>query len=123
MRCINLRPGFRCEPCPPGYTGNAPEGIGLEAAIRNKQICSDIDECAYGNGGCKGPCINTPVITMSDVYFFQISVHLSLMFGSIYLIGLVRVPNLPYGLFVEYFSYNGDQSCSLSYHQNRATIQ
>ncbi|XP_065214930.1 thrombospondin-4 isoform X1 [Planococcus citri] len=60
VRCINLRPGFRCEPCPPGYTGNAPEGIGLDAALRNKQICSDIDECAYANGGCKGPCINTP---------------------------------------------------------------
>ncbi|KAK7580571.1 hypothetical protein V9T40_001200 [Parthenolecanium corni] len=59
VRCVNLNPGFQCEPCPPGYTGNIPRGVGLEFAMRNRQQCVDIDECAYNNGGCKGPCVNT----------------------------------------------------------------
>lgn len=51
--CINLPGGFRCAPCPRGYTGN-----GLS--------CTDIDECLIDNGGCSQyphvPCINTEVI-------------------------------------------------------------
>ncbi|XKL67531.1 hypothetical protein PGB90_003022 [Kerria lacca] len=60
VRCINLIPGFRCDPCPPGFTGNMPEGIGVEYAVSNRQQCVDIDECSFNNGGCKGPCVNTP---------------------------------------------------------------
>lgn len=51
--CINLPGGFRCAPCPRGYSGN-----GL--------FCSDINECLIDNGGCslypKVHCINTEVI-------------------------------------------------------------
>ncbi|XP_063227789.1 cartilage oligomeric matrix protein [Bacillus rossius redtenbacheri] len=62
-RCTNLSPGFRCAPCPAGFTGSSGmEGVGLEVARRNKQRCHDIDECADGrNGGCvpRSACINT----------------------------------------------------------------
>lgn len=64
VRCINLIPGFRCDPCPPGFTGNMPEGIGVEYAVSNRQQCVDIDECSFNNGGCKGPCVNTPVTSI-----------------------------------------------------------
>ncbi|PSN35512.1 Thrombospondin-4 [Blattella germanica] len=54
VRCTNLNPGYRCDPCPAGYTGSSGvEGIGLEEAYRKRQQCQDIDECADGrNGGC-----------------------------------------------------------------------
>lgn len=38
VQCINLSPGFRCGSCPPGYTGRAIQGIGLEAARSNRQV-------------------------------------------------------------------------------------
>jgi len=66
VRCINLNPGFRCGPCPVGFTGSAGlEGIGLEFAAQNRQRCFDIDECADGaNGGCarNSICVNTEVL-------------------------------------------------------------
>ncbi|XP_071476571.1 cartilage oligomeric matrix protein-like [Diadema antillarum] len=59
--CVNLVPGFRCPPCPSGFIGLGLEGIGLEAAVRNRQICDDINECERNNGGCveNSYCINT----------------------------------------------------------------
>ncbi|XP_017884490.1 cartilage oligomeric matrix protein [Ceratina calcarata] len=62
VRCINLKPGFKCDPCPKGYTGPTIEGFGLEIARSVKQTCTDINECDYNNGGCgRGvECINTP---------------------------------------------------------------
>ncbi|CAH1164418.1 unnamed protein product [Phaedon cochleariae] len=53
VTCHNLRPGFRCDPCPPGFTGSqGVQGIGLEAAARQRQRCIDIDECAVAQ-----PCV------------------------------------------------------------------
>ncbi|XP_035702545.1 cartilage oligomeric matrix protein isoform X2 [Folsomia candida] len=62
VRCINMAPGFRCDPCPAGFTGSTGlQGQGLEFARRNRQRCQDIDECERGNGGCaeNSRCINT----------------------------------------------------------------
>ncbi|XP_076245587.1 thrombospondin [Calliopsis andreniformis] len=61
VRCINLRPGYRCESCPSGYTGSIIEGVGIEVARINKQVCRDINECEHNNGGCDRymECINT----------------------------------------------------------------
>lgn len=61
--CINMNPGFRCGSCPPGFTGRSFEGVGLEFARSNKQVCRDINECdTLPNGGCaeNSQCINTP---------------------------------------------------------------
>ncbi|XP_034942857.1 cartilage oligomeric matrix protein [Chelonus insularis] len=61
-QCINTSPGYRCLPCPVGFTGNETGGVGVEFALRNKQICQDINECEDGrNGGCvpNSECINT----------------------------------------------------------------
>ncbi|XP_041464123.1 cartilage oligomeric matrix protein-like isoform X1 [Lytechinus variegatus] len=59
--CINLMPGFRCPPCPEGFIGLGLEGIGLEAAVRNRQLCDDINECERNNGDCvpNSYCLNT----------------------------------------------------------------
>lgn len=38
VRCINTSPGFRCEACPPGYSGPTHEGVGLAFAKANKQV-------------------------------------------------------------------------------------
>jgi syndecan 4 len=69
VRCTNLNPGFRCDPCPPGYTGSVGvEGIGLEEAYRKRQQCYDIDECNDGrNGGCteNSICNNIEVCFLS----------------------------------------------------------
>ncbi|XP_015584860.1 cartilage oligomeric matrix protein [Cephus cinctus] len=62
VRCMNLVPGYRCDACPVGFTGNRVQGIGLAEARRYRQTCIDIDECADGrNGGCvpNSDCINT----------------------------------------------------------------
>ncbi|GCB74210.1 hypothetical protein scyTo_0003298 [Scyliorhinus torazame] len=61
VRCVNTFPGFMCEDCPAGYTGKRVQGIGLEYATQNKQVCIDVDECSDGrNGGCveNSQCIN-----------------------------------------------------------------
>ncbi|XP_078600596.1 cartilage oligomeric matrix protein-like isoform X2 [Branchiostoma floridae x Branchiostoma japonicum] len=60
--CQNLSPGFRCRACPRGYTGNKVEGVGVEFALRNRQVCRDLNECNDGNnGGCvpNSVCTNT----------------------------------------------------------------
>ena len=51
-------PGFKCGPCPSGYTGTSPQGVG-EA---EPQQCEDVDECLTDNGGCdvNAECINVP---------------------------------------------------------------
>uniref|UniRef100_UPI00398F299C thrombospondin-4-like n=1 Tax=Pristiophorus japonicus TaxID=55135 RepID=UPI00398F299C len=62
VRCVNTFPGFRCDDCPAGYSGRRVQGVGLEYATLNKQVCIDIDECSDGrNGGCavNSQCINT----------------------------------------------------------------
>ncbi|KAL0609605.1 Cartilage oligomeric matrix protein [Plecturocebus cupreus] len=63
VRCINTSPGFRCEACPPGYTGPTHEGVGLAFAKANKQVCTDINECETGQHNCvpNSVCINTRV--------------------------------------------------------------
>jgi len=79
VRCTNLNPGFRCDPCPPGYTGSAGvEGIGLEEAYRNRQQCYDIDECNDGkNGGCtpNSICNNVEVFVGVQKLWKVISPH------------------------------------------------
>ena len=66
--CINLTPGYRCAGCPPGYSGNAPSGIGLEEAQNSTQKCVDIDECALKMHSCdpNAACVNTLVCSASD---------------------------------------------------------
>ncbi|KAJ7400042.1 Thrombospondin-4 [Pitangus sulphuratus] len=62
VRCVNTAPGFRCETCPLGYTGQTMQGIGISYAKSNKQVCLDIDECQNGGLGVCVPnshCINT----------------------------------------------------------------
>ncbi|KAK0074870.1 hypothetical protein PV325_007692 [Microctonus aethiopoides] len=57
-----LLPIDRCLPCPSGFIGNESEGVGIEYATRNRQICQDINECEDGrNGGCveNSECLNT----------------------------------------------------------------
>lgn len=68
VQCTNLRPGYKCGQCPPGYTTVGPsQGIGAEGTRRSdegRHRCMDIDECADGrNGGCapNSLCINTEV--------------------------------------------------------------
>ncbi|XP_013414446.1 fibropellin-1-like isoform X2 [Lingula anatina] len=61
-RCTNLMGGYECSACPPGFSGDAVSGAGLEFANANKQVCADINECEDGNnGGCTlhSECINT----------------------------------------------------------------
>uniref|UniRef100_A0A6Q2XNP9 Cartilage oligomeric matrix protein n=1 Tax=Esox lucius TaxID=8010 RepID=A0A6Q2XNP9_ESOLU len=63
VRCINTSPGYRCGPCPAGYTSPQAQGVGLSYATKNKQVCKDINECQGSrNGGCveNSNCINTP---------------------------------------------------------------
>jgi len=71
VRCVNLEPGYRCGSCPPGYTSPRIEGIGLEMAKTNKQICKDVDECLIKNGGCDFhvECINTQVKDLTEPQF------------------------------------------------------
>ncbi|XP_076864492.1 thrombospondin-3b-like [Brachyhypopomus gauderio] len=60
-KCVNTAQGFHCEPCPPGFSGPALRGVGLEFAKSHKQECVDVDECAAQIGACvpNSVCINT----------------------------------------------------------------
>ena len=54
---------FRCGPCPVGYEGSEGfSGVGLDYASRQRQVCSDINECNTNNGNCvsNSVCINSP---------------------------------------------------------------
>ena len=54
---------FRCGPCPVGYDGSEGfSGVGLDYASRQRQVCSDINECNKNNGNCvsNSVCINNP---------------------------------------------------------------
>lgn len=59
--CHNRSPGYWCPPCPDGYAGKEIHGIGLYFASKNKQICTDIDECSEDPPKCatESKCINT----------------------------------------------------------------
>lgn len=57
--CQNRSPGYWCPPCPVGYSGNEIHGIGLYAARTNKQVCTDIDECAENPCAKEVKCVNT----------------------------------------------------------------
>lgn len=57
-------PGFRCAACPPGYSGNAPAGVGMLQAAQEAQFCRDVNECESTELNLCDPnseCINTPV--------------------------------------------------------------
>lgn len=74
-RCVNLMNGFRCDPCPPGFTGPSVQGVGLDYARANRQRCVDINECNDGkNGGCvpNSHCINTEVSVASNCRNFHL---------------------------------------------------
>lgn len=38
VKCVNTAPGFRCEACPNGYTGQPVEGVGVAFAQTHKQV-------------------------------------------------------------------------------------
>lgn len=53
--CRNLSPGFRCDPCPSGFSGHYSEGFYMEAIVDHtfqKQRCEDIDECRDRTARC-----------------------------------------------------------------------
>lgn len=47
-QCVNMAPGFRCEPCPNGFDGNHANGYYAQSVTNEyqNQLCEDIDECA-----------------------------------------------------------------------------
>ena len=97
-RCVNMNNGFRCDPCPPGYTGPMVQGVGVEYARMNRQRCTDINECADGrNGGCvpNSRCINTEVVI---VCYWSPDTK-SLLFKNVIGKGLVQMRWLPRGIF------------------------
>ncbi|XP_076800246.1 thrombospondin-1-like [Clavelina lepadiformis] len=51
-RCQNQLPGYSCLPCPPGYQGNQPSGIGPEYALANKQHCEVANPCSDEENVC-----------------------------------------------------------------------
>ena len=84
--CVNLSPGFRCQGCPPGYSGNAPSGVGLAEAGNNTQNCTDIDECGLGLHACdvNAKCVNTLVSSAFFTFLrFADSTHTSAVFAFV----------------------------------------
>ncbi|KAH1000765.1 hypothetical protein HUJ04_013058 [Dendroctonus ponderosae] len=61
VECTNLSPGYQCGSCPSGYTEtHRSQGTGIYFAERNRQVCTDIDECASGSVCVENSrCINT----------------------------------------------------------------
>lgn len=49
VQCINTNPGFRCDPCPPGFTGQLLEGVGMAFARANKQVRNVLCPSEAGN--------------------------------------------------------------------------
>ncbi|XP_064653280.1 cartilage oligomeric matrix protein-like [Lineus longissimus] len=63
VTCVNTVPGFFCPACPAGFTAPSVQGVGVEYATENRQVCKDINECIDGNnGGCtvNSLCVNSP---------------------------------------------------------------
>lgn len=58
--CINLSPGFQCNPCPPGFHGQHAEGIRTPFwdHMFRRQTCIDVDECLAVNCGPNAFCVN-----------------------------------------------------------------
>ncbi|XP_055688217.1 cartilage oligomeric matrix protein [Lutzomyia longipalpis] len=89
VRCVNLMPGFACDPCPPGFHGHHSLGIRIthwEHSFR-RQTCHDIDECTTGTAQCpyNAHCVNT-----EGSYTCQCSrgFHLNSTYGCIPLPGV-----------------------------------
>ncbi|XP_065827265.1 cartilage oligomeric matrix protein-like [Oscarella lobularis] len=60
VKCRNKLGSYRCDACPAGFSGGKTKGSGLVQANARKQVCTDINECATNNGGCRhSSCINT----------------------------------------------------------------
>lgn len=58
-----MSPGFHCGGCKPGYRGTAPAGVGFDEARKNRQVCTDINECESRDHLCDANayCHNAPV--------------------------------------------------------------
>lgn len=63
VQCVNMAPGFRCEPCPTGFDGTHANGYYAQSVTNEyqNQLCEDIDECAMGIADCgiNADCVNT----------------------------------------------------------------
>ncbi|XP_073822844.1 cartilage oligomeric matrix protein-like [Musca autumnalis] len=61
--CVNLSPGFRCEPCPLGYEGMHSDGYNAKywTNTSQRQNCVDINECQSDVARCgeNSVCVNT----------------------------------------------------------------
>jgi len=73
-----MSPGFRCLGCQPGFQGNAPAGVGLADARKEKQVCNDIDECGSSVLNICDPnseCINT-LVSIRLAVFLAVSIKI-----------------------------------------------
>jgi len=55
-RCVNDVSGYHCLPCPVGYKGNQPSGLGYRYANENKQVCEIVNVCKAPTAAAGNPC-------------------------------------------------------------------